>query len=72
MPRYTDTPLWRDIGTNGFRTSHARRPSGAQVRNPSECEATLCIEGADYPIGTDEGRHATKYGGDGATALVQT
>ena len=32
VPRYTDTPLWRDIGTNGFRTSHARRPSGAQVR----------------------------------------
>ena len=33
----------------------------------SLCEETLCDEGVDYPIGTDEGRHATKYYGDGAT-----
>ena len=38
------------------------------LRGPgSLCEETLCAEGADYPIGTDEGRHATKYYGDGAT-----
>eukprot|EP00966_Prymnesium_polylepis_P161117 3723258-Prymnesium_polylepis.1 len=37
------------------------------VRLPAACETTLCVEGATYPFGTDEGRQATKYGGDGAT-----
>ena len=36
-------------------------------RLPDMCEPTLCTEGAEYPIGTDEGRHAVIYGGDGAT-----
>ena len=36
-------------------------------RMKDRCEPTLCVKGAEYPIGTDEGRHATRYGGDGAT-----
>ena len=30
----------------------------------SRCEETLCMEGLDYPIGTDEGRQANRWGGD--------
>ena len=43
-------------------------PSAVGLRGAgSICEATLCDEGADYPIGTDEGRGKTKYYGDAAT-----